>query len=424
MAGPDAHIEQYFARYPDVPREVIVKEDILRLGVRFSPPALDRATGFKLKTYFLFTYDRSDNQGVRAPQDIYLGGGPYGLRRTVVRVVVSERSPYLVDVRDDELILYYRNEPIANIAYPGLASYHHGTLPDGTLYGEYIPLVCDHMGFITTFRTCQYWGKGLRCKFCDINENVRQVRQHFGKGALPQACKDVDAVATVIEAMFAETDPDYRVQEILITAGTILGKVNGKGDTDFNLEYVTAIRDRIGYRIPVVLIIEAKPENELKRIREAGVTCLNFNLEVWDKNLFATFCPGKQQYIGWDEWVRRLIKAVDVFGEGNASPNFVAGVEMAHPYGFKDVDSAVKSTTEGFAFLMKHGVVPHLDTWTPEPGTEFAGHPPIPLDYYIRVDQAWYELWTKYHYAPVTGYGPMGPGRAYYSNTGSVDMGT
>ncbi len=417
------HIEEYFVRYPDIPREAILKEDILRLGVRFSEVALSKAQGFKLKTYFLFTYDRADNQGVRAPQDIYLTGGPYDLRRTVVRVVVSDLSPYSVDVLDDKLSLLYNGEPIADVGYPRLAEYHYKMLPDETLYGDYIPLVCDHLGFLTTYRTCQFWGKGLNCKFCDINENVRQIRKHFGAKAMPKAYKSVDDVVTVVEAMFAETDPDYRLQEILITAGTILGELNGKSDTEFNLQYVEAIRDRIGSRIPIVLIIGAKPEQEMKRIKAAGVTSLNFNLEVWDKDLFAVLCPGKQKYIGWDEWVRRLIKAVDVFGECNASPNFVTGVEMAQPHGFKDVDAAVKSTIAGFEFLMKHGVVPHLDTWTPEPGTEFTGHPPIPLDYYIRVDQGWYELWKKYDYPPVTGYGPMGPGRAYYANTGSVDMG-
>ncbi|MCL5951562.1 MAG: radical SAM protein [Chloroflexi bacterium] len=417
------HIELYFRKYPEVPPEAIIKEDILRLGVKFTPAALARAQGFKLKTYFLFTYDHADNQGVRAPQDLYLSGGPYGLRHTIVRVVVSDRSPYCVDVQDDKLVITYQGQFLANIEYPRLAPYHYKTLPDGTRYGDYIPLVCDHLGFLTTYRTCQYWGKGLNCRFCDINENVRQIRKHFGKEAMPKAYKDIDSVVTVIEAMFAEQDPDLRVQEILITAGTILGELNGKNDTEFNLEYVEAIRDRIGYRIPIVLIIEAKKESELKRIKSAGVTSLNFNLEVWDKNIFAALCPGKQQYIGWDEWVRRLIKAVDVFGECNASPNFVAGVEMAQPYGFKEVDQAIKSTTEGFEFLMKHGVVPHLDTWTPEPGTMFEGHPPISLDYLIQVDRAWYETWKKYDYLPVTGYGPVGPGRAYYANTGSVDMG-
>ena len=74
---------------------------------------------------------------------------------------------------------------------------------------------------------------------------------------------------------------------------------------------------------------------------------MHSNFEVWGKELFKAVCPGKNKLVGWDEWVKRVVKSVDVFGEGNVNPNFVAGVEMAKPFGFTDVDAAVKSTSEG-----------------------------------------------------------------------------
>ena len=111
-------------------------------------------------------------------------------------------------------------------------------------------------------------------------------------------------------------------------------------------------------------------------------------------------------------------------GEGNVTPNMVSGVEMAQPWGFDRVDDAVKSAQEGFEYLMSHGVIPHLDTWCIEPGSPLEGHPPVPLDFFIRADIAWYETWRKYNLPPFAGYGPMGgPGIAVYGNTASVDMG-
>ena len=50
-----------------------------------------------------------------------------------------------------------------------------------------------------------------------------------------------------------------------------------------------------------------------------------------------TIAPGKYRYIatdqwsGRDEWIRRLLGQVEVFGVGNVAPGFVAGVEMAQP---------------------------------------------------------------------------------------------
>jgi hypothetical protein len=159
-------------------------------------------------------------------------------------------------------------------------------------------------------------------------------------------------------------------------------------------------------------------------MRTAGITCHNANLEVWDRRLFEAICPGKEKFVGYDLWVRRLVEAVDILGEGRVSPNMVSGLEMAQPWGFDTVSDAVKSAREGFEFLMSHGVIPHLDTWCIEPGTRLSNNPPVPLDFLIQADIAWYETWRKYKLPPFEGYGPMGsPGVAVYGNTGSVDMG-
>jgi len=193
---------------------------------------------------------------------------------------------------------------------------------------------------------------------------------------------------------------------------------------DFNIPYVEAIRERIGHRVPIVMITESQPMDRLRRMKEAGITTHNANLEVWDKDLFKTIAPGKEAYVGYDNWVRGLLDSVEVFGEGRVSPNMVSGVEMAQPWGFDNVKEAVASATEGFEYLMSHGVIPHLDTWCIEPGTRLADNPPVPLDFLIQANIAWYETWRKYKLPPFEGYGPMGsPGVAVYGNTGSVDMG-
>lgn len=104
------------------------------------------------------------------------------------------------------------------------------------------------------------------------------------------------------------------------------------------------------------------------------------------------------------------------------SPNFVAGVEMAQPWGFKDVDDAVRSTREGLEFMISNGVIPHPDTWCIEPGSALGRHPPIPLDYFIKMDKAWYETWVKYSLPPNNGWGPIGNGFGCYGSSAYVDM--
>jgi len=422
----------YRKKYPYVSPEVILKEDLLRLGINFSEPALEFAHGCRTQAYFLFSYNISSYGelgaalSARAPEDIRLVGGPLGLKPTSVRVVLSKTSPYLVDVLNGLLMICENGVPLAEVVLPRKPPYYGRCLADGTRYEQVIPLLYDHYAFITTFRVCHYWGDKEECKFCDINAHVRQLRRQTGDHVSADAIKDVGKVTEVIEAMVTEPRPEFRVITIIMTGGSIVRKVRGGADNAaaFNIPYIEAVRERVGGRVPIVMITESQPIAAVKAMRRAGVTSHNANLEVWDKRLFQIIAPGKEKYIGYDRWLANLYAAVDVMGEGNVSPNMVSGIEMARPWGFETVGEAVASAREGFETLMSHGVVPHLDTWCIEPGSGLEGHPPVPLDFLILADLAWYESWRKYSLPPFAGYGPMGaPGIAVYGNSASVDVG-
>ncbi len=428
-------VETYAKRYADVPMEVILKEDLLRLGVNLTEAALHAAWQLDARTqaYFLFSYNISDHkemdQGVStaAPEDIQFHDGPYDLARTWVRIVLNADSPYLIDLIDGVLTILENGVPVAEVTYPKKPAYYGSTFEDGLRYEQVIPLLYDSYAFITTFRACHYWGAKEECKFCDINYNLREVRRLTGDHVTADAIKDQDQVAEVLGAMVEEPDPAKRMITIIMTGGSILRKLKGGPDNavDFNAPYVAAIRERIGQRVPIVMITESQPMDRVQQLKDSGITSHNANLEVWDEDLFKWLAPGKESFVGYDVWVRRLYESVAVLGEGRVSPNMVSGLEMAQPHGFDNVKDAVASARAGFEAMMREGVVPHLDTWCIEPGTALAGNPPTPLDFLIQADVAWYETWRKYKLPPFEGYGPMGagPGIAVYGNTASVDLG-
>jgi len=146
-------------------------------------------------------------------------------------------------------------------------------------------------------------------------------------------------------------------------------------------------------------------KDEIKKLYDTGVTSLHMNLEVWDERLFNIICPGKARVIGRDEFIRQMIDAVEIFGKGRILSDFVTGVEMAQPFGFKDVKSAVKSTLSGFEFLMSHDVLPRMDVWAVEKGSALEDQSPSPLEYYIEVERGYLELRQKYNFPfPFPGY--------------------
>src|SRR5215207_873929 len=55
-----ALVEGLMARFPHVPREAVLKEDLLRTGIRFDESALtDNLDGeVKPKSYFIFSFDQ------------------------------------------------------------------------------------------------------------------------------------------------------------------------------------------------------------------------------------------------------------------------------------------------------------------------------------------------------------------------------
>ena len=425
-ADKKSFLEALFKKYADVPMEVVVKCELIRNGFCFTRAALDLDP--RHKDYQLFSWDKSsvedmeDQQApVKLPDCIELKGGPYNLRRIRMRPIIDMQSPYLVDLVDGVNVVMDKvtREPIVDLL-PFTKEPEYGALKfeDGTLYRNIIALDGDCI----IFRQCQYWGPKNECKYCDINANaVKKMKL----GQVPDIkVKSVEKVAEAARALFSDEtfDPYHRPHHIHLNGGSITGELKGLKEFDFYVRYAEAIVEKVGNRWPIIL--QTSPfEKELeKEIRKIGNITRMSNYEVWDKDLFEIICPGKAKNISRDDWIRMVVDQVDVYGEGNVCPGFVAGVEMAGPWGFKTVEEAVKSTTEGMDFFMSRGVVVRPLHWVVEALSALGGQEPPPVDYYIQIDRNWFELWSKYNLPPVVGLMQVGPGLNWFHATGAFDM--
>jgi hypothetical protein len=393
-------LESYFQKYPDVPKETILKQHMLSLGHWFSDAALDASAGALVKSYRLFSYDlvpmselkRGEHR--RVPEHFVLLNGPHAMRPVAIQTSLSPYSPYLVDVVDGRLVLTVDGQVVAHVRIPKTPDYYFKSLPDGTPYHEIVAFG----SFITIFRNCQYWGAKEECKFCDINENVRQMKlsRDF---TLTAPVKSVADVVTVVEQVASDAQKNGAgAQGFVLSGGTITKTLHGKNEVDFYEEYIRAIKNT-ATKPRITFEVNARPREEVQRYKDAGTDHIHFNMEVWDKKLFPWINPGKAERVGWDNWVRWMCDAVEVFGTGMVQPSFVSGIEMARPHGFQSVTAAVDSTCGGFEFLMSHGILPRPQQWRREPATALcreAEQPPVPLEYYILLTRTWYELYQKY----------------------------
>ncbi len=421
-------VETLIERYPHVPREAVLKEDLLRTGIAFNDSALsDNLDGeVKPKSYFIFSFDQKPLAELgeaarrRPPEELALTGGPYGLRRTIVSVRVNPASPYRVERGEDGLRLLLESRAIAEVGLPPMPEYYRHTLANGKTVMETAPTIqWGYLIYLTVLRLCQYFGAKEECGFCDINHNWRQ---HKREG---RPYTGVKPVADVLEALelIDRYDTDRTSKAYTLTGGSVTSTVDGLAEADFYGRYAQAIEERFPGRWLGKVVAQALPRADVQRYKDYGISIYHPNYEVWDKRLFELISPGKQRYVGREEWHRRVLDAAEVFGPRYVIPNFVAGVEMAKPFGFETVDEAIASTTEGLDFFMGHGVTPRFTTWCPEPTTPLGRDNPdgAPLEYHIRLLEAYRDALARHGLRPPPGYGVAGAGNAVFSVSSFMD---
>ena len=148
MSSQTRLVDSLIEKYPDLPPEAVIKEDLLRGGLCFSEDALRVATGFKPKAYFIFSFDmvpieemRSDEH-LRVPEEISLRGGARGFRRTIVSVRINPSSPYQVSLSDEGgLVLTLEGREICGVQYPKYPEYYRKSLDSGKPITDIAPTI-------------------------------------------------------------------------------------------------------------------------------------------------------------------------------------------------------------------------------------------------------------------------------------------
>lgn len=439
-------IEHYKEKYADLPFEAIIKTDLLRLGISFSEEALQICQSAKPKSYFIFSFDRtaqknlSEHEKKSAPEEIALIGGPYDFKRTIVSVRVNPESPYKIDLevnlrnRSDlhresgqgktgefPLQLFFQEEKICDILLPPYPSYYRTPLQNGKPVSDITPTIeWGYLVYITAFRLCQYFGAEEECAFCDINHNYRQQK---AEGRSYTGIKSLEEVLESLHIINTQ-DTEKQSHAYTVTGGSITSQLNGMNEAQFYAQYAQAIESKFPGRWIGKAVVQGLPDDEITILKDSGYKIYHPNYEVWDENIFNHVCPGKTRYVGQKEWIRRILAGAKIFGPEKVIPNFVAGIEMAKPFGFTNIEIAIRSTQAGLDFFMSQGICPRFTVWCVEPHTTLAktnSEPPA-LDYYLRLLQVYRDTFYKYKLLIPPGYGDAGLGKAVFSVSAFMDV--
>src|SRR3569832_958904 len=264
-------------RFPHIPPEAVLKEDLLRTGIAFDDSALtDNLDGeIKPKSYFIFSFDQKPLAQLgeaakrRPPEEVALTGGPWGLRRTIVSVRVNPDSPYRVTRVEEGLRLSLEGRELAEVSLPPMPEYYRHTLANGKTVMETAPTIeWGYLIYLTVLRLCQYFGAREECQYCDINHNWRQHRK---AGRPYTGVKPVEDVLEAL-ALIDRYDVGRVSTAYTLTGGSVTSSVAGLAEADFYGRYAEAIEERFPGRWIGKIIAQALPKAEAQRFKDHGIT--------------------------------------------------------------------------------------------------------------------------------------------------------
>ena len=383
--------------HPNAPRNIILKTDALRRGVTFSREAMEKLQdpiNYDLSISIEFQWHMVDQTTkYLIPYIYYLSDGTF----IGTRVAPPEDDPYLIELADDKFFICWPDgEAIEEIFF--LGPYQHaGKALSSGVKCEMVAQSGWRTFYFVPVHHCSYWNTNDECRFCDLDYFAKHMMK-MGRGFKTRQTPD-----DIYEATCEVLKDESRYQHCFSNSGSD-PRDNYAWDFQYNLEIISAInraaKDVLGIeRFPIYLVMAPQPKNKLRELYDAGVCAFGNYLETWDTEQFKLTCPGKAKFLGRNEFIKRMLDGVDIFGPGNVACGFVIGVEMAPPpYGFEDVEDALASSLEGYTFLIDKGVIPLGTNWSIEPGTHFykLGAKQPPLEFWVRLDLGRFKLLKEF----------------------------
>lgn len=371
-------------KYPDVSPFVILKIDMQRRGFIMSQQAMHKINSQRYQTKErTFSRELQENY----PVSFMLRDGTSVITRPCFNGS-NELEPYVIDFRGKKFIVSMSGIEIDEIYLWEKPDFYEKYTSKGTPMWHIANARPQRLD-INPFQYCDFWNYGKECRFCEIVSTYNKV------GEKPMFLDMMDIEETVAEALKEKG----RYASVFLTGGCRVSGVRPFDDeVDLYIEVLRVIGKFFSTdKFPSQLIGAAYNQEQLRRLHdETGLMFYTSDIEVLNKELFAWICPGKNAFVGYEQWKLRLFQAVEIFGRGNVNTGIVGGVELALPNGFKEEERALEVTLTEARELFENGVSVVSCVWRIASGSLFARQTLPSLDYYIKLSKGLSLLRKKY----------------------------
>ncbi len=376
--------EELCRKYPAVSPFVLLKLSMVWHGVKLTDRALSRLQepDYRFGTAEPFGISFAGRtSGLIMPGPILLRDASF----VYINYGADYADPYTADFDPETglFLLYEGTALIDSIDFVPRPAFFGKYTSSGRLMDTIADVRAQKL-ILTAYQRCLFWKGGDQCHYCAF----------FTGGKSDPELDPEDAYETVREAL---KEPG-RFSEVYLSGGSdYTGDPAFSNEIDRYIRVLSAIGRCFKGRFPSQLMAPAYRKEDVRRIFDStGVTSYCPNIEVMDRELFRKLCPGKEKWVGYDEWEKRTFDAVDIFGRGNVYTQVVAGAELAKPHGFGSIDEALRSNLEGCENYAKHGVICLSTIWRPHRAARLGLQPMPPLEYYVRIAQGFHDIRKAY----------------------------
>ncbi|MDO8674394.1 MAG: hypothetical protein Q7O66_23555, partial [Dehalococcoidia bacterium] len=316
---------------------------------------------------------------------------PYMKNGLGIRTARNSRSPYWIkEIGESKYGLFEGDEKVEEVYFPGYKRWADEAFTSkGSPVTSLIAFDRHCFSFGAT-RFCEYFSRGEQCKFCNYNATQDDARS---LGTSVPIHVDLDETVEAYKIFTSQT----RVVEGRFEMG---GFKDHDNEVKIHLNFVESMAKAAPYTPYFVINSQPMSRKNLERLRDAGISAITHQMEVWDPELFEEVCPGKARRDGHDGYKQGFLDAIDVFGVGNVAGLFVGGLNLMPDNGRQTWQEARDTMVEGYQWLATHGVIPCIFALRLGVGSVYGDNPAswdrlAPTEYYLDLALDHHQVMTE-----------------------------
>ncbi len=381
-------LNEIFDTHSNISREILIKISLLFSGIRFTQE-LEEAGKWALPNYQPYRFSKEERLG-REEGSVDI---PYLLllNKLLIRVKINNKSPFQILRKNGDYVLFCDEDPIEKIIFQKKPDWFSKKIQDGTPIPKLGLSQHGDMLIVNASPGCEYFlhhdedSGNYRCRFCFYGAPNPKMPT---LGQPKTLIKEEDLLRLAEAVAIASKE----INHIYLVAGS-MADINQEAER--YIQVAGALNKAADGKLNICCGSSALPKKASIELKKQGVGAVCFNLEIWDKDLWGKICPGKNKFVGRENWLQGLTDAVDVFGSGNVMSAFVSGIEIMQPYGYS-TQQALESSLEGAKWLLQRGVLSLFTLYWPRDTSEFEKNSGPIHDYFLELSHEYYKLRKQY----------------------------